>query len=503
MTSTTKALFCLLAVLTLPVGAQERVTPAQSRGGKELPEAWAEPPAAWKDFPFPEWKLPTDLATWQRQRTGVLHTVNECLGEMPKRPDPEKVKTLSREDRGDYWLERFEFHNGIDSLVPGILLLPKTREQRVPAIIGLHGHGGSAETICSDLDNAQCVGPALARKGYVVAAIDTYFCGARNPRGRRDHETPERYRGADEGTLFRINLWFGRTLWGLMHRDQQCLIDYLQTRPEVDPDTIGVTGMSMGGTGSWWLAALAERIMVAVGVAGFTRYEQLLAIQTSRLHGVYYFVPGLLKHFDTEAVYSLVAPRPMLMLSGDRDAGLPLAGIEILERKLQQMYSLYEKADAFHSVVYRNTAHEYLPEMQAAMLQWFQRHLPVSDNTDKSASFRRDFELPEPLPAIRIPRDNPSTAPKVALGRNSSSTLGCRVESRSRAQHVMSPTRDSAMDSGWRRESMDEWEAGTCPASSMSVTARHCSGTGERLRWKSRRCCRFKVPQKWTSRSTN
>ena len=61
--------------------------------------------------------------------------------------------------------------------------------------------------------------------------------------------------------------------------------------------------------------------------------------------------PSILKHFDTEAVYSLVAPRPMLMLSGDQDGGLPLDGIEILERKVGQMYRLHSQLDLVQSLV--------------------------------------------------------------------------------------------------------------------------------------------------------
>ncbi len=161
----------------------------------------------------------------------------------------------------------------------------------------------------------------------------------------------------------------------MMQRDQQCLIDYLQAREEVDPDRIGVTGMSMGGTGSWWLAAVDDRIAAVVDVAGFTRYEQLIAHNDAPLHGVYYYVPGILKHFDTEAIYSLIAPRPMLMLSGDQDGGLPLDGIEILERKVGQMYRLHGKPDAFRSIVYKNTGHEYLPEMRSRMIDWFEKYL--------------------------------------------------------------------------------------------------------------------------------
>lgn len=113
----------------------------------------------------------------------------------------------------------------------------------------------------------------------------------------------------------------------------------------------------------------------AVGVAGFTRYRELIAHGNARLHGVYYYVPGLLRHFDTEAVYALIAPRPLLMLSGDQDAGLPLDGIEILEGKLAEVYRLHGRKDSFHSVVYRDTGHEYLPEMRQRMAEWFDRQL--------------------------------------------------------------------------------------------------------------------------------
>jgi len=355
-----------------------RITPADSRGGKPLPEPWLKTPAAWQKLSFPNWPLPTNLQRWKESgRAEVRKTLLDCLGDLPKRPNPKAVKILSREDKGDYWLETFEFHNGLDALVPGILLLPKQSRGAVPAVIGLHGFGGSAHTICTDLKSSQCIGPRLARKGYAVAAIDTYFCGRRSPGGLKDADSPLRYRGASEGSLFRLNLWMGRNLWGLMQRDQQCLIDYLQTRTEIDAQAIGVTGMSMGGTGSWWLAALDDRIKVVVGIAGFTRYRELLAIHKSTSHGVYYFVPNLLKHFDTEAIFALAAPRPMLMLSGDRDAGAPLAGVEILEERLARVYTLHEAPNRFRSIVYTNTGHEYLPEMQTAMLQWFEKHLPV------------------------------------------------------------------------------------------------------------------------------
>src|SRR4029078_8931841 len=181
-------------------------------------------------------------------------------------------------------------------------------------IVALHGHGSSKESVCTDVKNSQLVGPLLAKKGYVVAAIDGYFAEGRigkGPAGRLDKGSGQEF------SLFKLYLWQGRTLWGMMLRDEQCLIDYLEARPDVDKDRIGATGMSMGCTRAWWLAAIDDRVKAIVGVACFTRYTELLAHASS--HGIYYFVPGLLKHWDTEAIYACGAPRPMLQLSGDQD----------------------------------------------------------------------------------------------------------------------------------------------------------------------------------------
>jgi dienelactone hydrolase len=331
---------------------------------------------------IPDWPLPTDLAQWEKtDRAKTRQTLVELLGPMPPRPDPANVRVISKEDHGAYTLERFEFYNGVDMVVPGIILIPKKRVGRVPAILGLHGHGSSKESICTDPAHGQYIGPMLAEKGYVVAAIDAYFNGERRghgPSGKADTQPINQ-----EESLFKLHLWQGRCLWGMIVRDDQCLIDYLLTRPEVDPDRIAATGMSMGCTRSWWLAAMDDRVKAIVGVACFTRYSELLAHGNLRMHGIYYFVPGLFTHFDTEAIYSLVAPRPMLMLSGDQDGGAPTDGVETLEHKLAQVYGLYHQPEHFRSVVYKNTGHEYLPEMKAEMVAWFEKYLPVQQADSK------------------------------------------------------------------------------------------------------------------------
>jgi dienelactone hydrolase len=373
---------CFLAILILvfvaeaPALCQVRVTPESSRGGTKFGEKWAGIP---EDFRVkaPKWPLPTDLEKWKNvDRPKTRKILLELVGELPPRPDPAKVKVLSREDQGEFTLERFEFHNGVDMMVPGILAIPKDRDGPVPVIIGMHGHSGSKEDYVPDPSNERSLGWMLVKRGYAVAAIDGYFNGERVGKGPRGEM--ERGAGGQELSLFKLHLWQGRTTWGLMVRDEQCLMDYLQTRKELDGERIGATGGSMGCTRAWWTAALDDRLKAIVGVDCFTRYEELLAHGSS--HGIYYFVPGVLKHFDTEAIYALVAPRPMLQLSGDEDYNAPPDGIEVLERMVGAVYRLYGEEDNFLSVLYKNTGHEYLPDMKRRMVAWFEKHLPVKED---------------------------------------------------------------------------------------------------------------------------
>ena len=371
------ACFAALAAMSF---AQERATSPLSKGGTPLNAKWeGVPPEFRESLKLPAWPLPTNLSRWERDRLEVRKTLLKLLGDLPPRPDPAKMRVVSSEDRGDFTLEKIEFHNGADALVPGYVMTPKTpagaAPKRRPVIMLLHEHGGSKDSVCLDVKARDHAGTQLVAKGYIVAAIDGYFHGeriGRGPAGKIEAKP------AQEMSFSKINLWLGRTLWGMQVRDEQILLDYLVTRPDVDAEKIGASGMSMGCTRSWWLAALDERVKAIVGVVCFTRYTELIEHGYLRAHGIYYFVPGLLQHFDTEAIHALVAPRPHLELSGDQDPGAPLDGVETLERKLGEVYRLYGQPGNFRSVVWTKTGHEYLPEMRERMIAWFEKHLPVN-----------------------------------------------------------------------------------------------------------------------------
>jgi len=133
--------------------------------------------------------------------------------------------------------------------------------------------------------------------------------------------------------------------------------------------------MSMGATRAWWLMALDERIQTAVPICCLTRYQNLIQSELLKAHGIYYFVPNVLEHFDTEAIVALIAPRPVLFLDGDQDGTSPVDGIHAIEAAVRPVYSLYGDEAAFQSVVYPGQGHVYTREMWERTLEWMDEHL--------------------------------------------------------------------------------------------------------------------------------
>ena len=128
----------ILAAWAGPVSAQVRARPRSAEGGEAQGEPWAEVPEAYRHMSLPDWPVPTDLGRWQKaDRPRTRAVLLKLLGEMPPRPDPAKVEVVAREEHDGYTLERFRFHNGVDAVVPGILLLPKGRKGPAPAVVGL------------------------------------------------------------------------------------------------------------------------------------------------------------------------------------------------------------------------------------------------------------------------------------------------------------------------------------------------------------------------------
>ena len=322
--------------------------------------------------------LPRSIQSWEKRRAELRKKLWRLLGDLPELFTP-KVNIQEKLSKDGYALERFTFDNGIGDTVYGYILIPARHKGRGPAILYNHYHGGKykqgKEEVISKafktLDFA--TGETLAREGYVVLCIDAYAFGERRfqgPAGKKEDG------GRTETSLFKMFLWQGRTLWGMMVCDDLLALNYLVSRPEVDPKRIAAMGMSMGSTRTWWISALDERIKTAVCVACLTRYQNLIAHGQVKQHGIYYFVPNMLaEKIDAESVIGLIAPRPLLTLTGDKDSGSPADGVRIINAFQEYLYKLYGKPENFRGLIYNRIGHEYTSEMWRETLNWLKEHL--------------------------------------------------------------------------------------------------------------------------------
>jgi dienelactone hydrolase len=160
----------------------------------------------------------------------------------------------------------------------------------------------------------------------------------------------------------------------MMVYDSIRALDYMATRPEIDMNRVGTLGLSMGSTMAWWLAALDERVKVCVDLCCLTDYDELIASRGLDGHGIYYYVPGLLKHFDTTAINVLIAPRPHLSLAGVFDELTPPRGLDKIDAALQEVYAAQGASDSWRLVRYA-TGHFETADGRAQVLRFLKTHL--------------------------------------------------------------------------------------------------------------------------------
>jgi hypothetical protein len=206
--------------------------------------------------------------------------------------------------------------------------------------------------------------PVCAELGLVTLALDSWcFSGRQHLEG-----------AAGELEAFKFHLWHGRVLWGLMLFDEWQGLSYLLSRPEVDPQRVGVFGLSMGATKAWWLAALDPRVGLCIDLCCLTDYDELLRTNHLKGHGIYYYVPGLLRHFDTSAINELIVPRPRVSLNSRHDPLTPEAGVEKVRRHLEPLYRQYGRAEDCRIELFE-CGHEETPAMRQRVRESLVRSL--------------------------------------------------------------------------------------------------------------------------------
>jgi dienelactone hydrolase len=288
------------------------------------------------------------------------------LGDLPDPFPTVSATKLAEEERDSYVLEILVLElNGIES-VPAYFVRPSTQNGPLPTILYNHAHGlnyalGKDELLVGRIE-LQDVPYArdLTRTGYAALCFDAWGFGERQ--------------GRTESEIFKHMLWSGQVMWGMMVYDSLRALDYLLSRPDVDADRLGTLGLSMGSTMAWWVAALDTRIKACVDICCLTDFQALIDTRGLDGHGLYYYVPGLLKHFTTAQINALIAPRPHLSLAGNFDPLTPPAGLDRIDAELRKVYEALGASDAWKLARYE-TGHFETAAMRAEILSFLHQWL--------------------------------------------------------------------------------------------------------------------------------
>jgi len=304
-------------------------------------------------------------ADWEQRCEEYRRQLREMLGldPWPAKSDL-KVTVTGTIDREDFRVEKLYYQSLPGLYVTANLYLPKNVSGRVPAVLYLCGHSQVKIDNVSYGNKTHYHFHAVwfARHGYACLVLDSLQLGE--------------IEGIHHGT-YRYGMWWwnnrGYTPAGVEAWNCVRAIDYLQTRPEVDPERIGVTGRSGGGAYSWWIAAIDPRVKVAVPVAGITDLQNHVVDGCVEGHcDCMYFVNTY--RWDYPIVAALVAPRPLLIVNGDHDPIFPEDGVRRVYETARKIYRLYDAEDKI-GIFITKAAHDDIQPIQEAAFRWIDRHL--------------------------------------------------------------------------------------------------------------------------------
>jgi dienelactone hydrolase len=266
-----------------------------------------------------------ELAAWQQRfRAQVI----DLLGIRPDRA--ELIVHVEQEvDCGRYVRRRLRYQTEQDVWVPAYLLVPKTARptSKAPGILCIHGHGRFGKDSVVGIDDTPeraaevaryryDFGRRFAEQGYVVLAPDLRGFGERNPHYPNYPEPVPDYcpRNYMAATLM------GTTVVALHLCDLGAALDVLQSLDVVQPDKLACAGLSLGGRMTMMISAFDARISACVPSGCLNLFQE--RYQALRQCGAQ-LIPGLLRYGDTPEIFSLIAPRTMVIEWGLRDALIP------------------------------------------------------------------------------------------------------------------------------------------------------------------------------------
>jgi len=227
-----------------------------------------------------------EAARWQRAAREKLFAL--MMGGAKPKSVALDAKILRRIEMpaGGYVLEELSLQTLPDRRVHAWMAVPKERKGKVGAVLALHGHGGTGSQIVRG-ESLYWYGRALAEMGYVIISPDI-----------GQHELQH-----TNWTLMGERVW-----------DALRCVDHLETRPEVDKKRMAVAGLSLGGETTMYVAAMDTRLKAVDSSGWLTTIDNM-----KHGHCPCWNFPGLEEHFDFSDLFSLVAPRPLVLEIGEKE----------------------------------------------------------------------------------------------------------------------------------------------------------------------------------------
>jgi dienelactone hydrolase len=339
-------------------------------------------------------------ADWEGARDRLRTELKEMLGLHPEPPRTDLQAVVTGTVEGDgYVVENLHFQPMPRLYLAANLYRPKVVEGKLPAILYVCGHSNVQEQGVS-LGNKTAYhhhGVWFARHGYVCLIIDTVQWGE--------------LVGHHHGT-YRLGRWWwasrGFTPAGVEAWNGIRALDYLESRPEVDPARLGMTGRSGGGAYTWWVAAIDERVKAAAPTAGIASLRNHVIDGCIEGHCDCMFMHNMYQ-WDFDRVAALVAPRPLLIVNTDKDDIFPLDGVYSVYRSTRRIYEMLGAGDHIGLQIAEGP-HKDMQALNVGAFAWFERFLK---GADRLATFDEAAKPSIPPTRLRVfselPKDERTT----------------------------------------------------------------------------------------------
>lgn len=334
-----------------------------------------------------------DLDTWKSQRDVRREELIEMLGlvDVPiheTRTAPNMVKTGTLQMDG-YRIEKLYYESLPGLYVPANLYIPDQLNGPTPTILYLCGHAREMMAAEKYQGNAR----KFAQLGFVCLIIETIQFGE--------------VEGEHWGTYARG--WFhwlsrGYHPGGVEVWNEIRAIDLLESMDFVDPEQIGVTGPSGGGSQSWYIAAIDERVACVAPVAGGETIEAEVLQKTVDEH-CDCMMPHNIYQRDFTDIGALIAPRPLLTAAPSRDGMFAIEAVREMHNDIVRVYDWYGKSDVVE-MIEAVGGHGTREVLRPKIYAFFLRHLMGKVATPEEIG-DIDFSQTLPVDDLKVYVDGP------------------------------------------------------------------------------------------------